>query len=247
VTAPLSNPENSLLSRLQDRLDAITENTRALVQPERLAVVDQVISELFSTGIEDRIAPVGSHFPAFELPDSNGRLIHSEDLLALGPLVVNFFRGRWCPYCITELETWRDLYPQLRERGALVVGISPQTLRQNDFAVQQHKFNFPLLRDANCLLAQQLGLTWTLPPYYRDYLRSILVNIPFINHDRNSSATGYRPGRGIHEGPDANPDELWLMPLPATFVVLPDSTIAFSEAYADFRVRAEPLDVLNSL
>jgi len=232
---------------LQERLDAITENTRALVQPERLAVVDQVIAELFNSGIEDHIVRAGAQMPAFSLPDSNNRIVRSEDLLALGPLVIKFFRGRWCPYCVTELESWRDLFSEVRARGALLVAISPQTLRQNDFAVQQHKFGFPLLRDPNAALAAQLGLTWTLPPYYRDYLRSILVNIPFINSDLTSRETGYRPGRGAFEGPDHNAEEFWRLPLPATLVVRPDSTIAFAEAHADFRVRPEPLEVLNAI
>ncbi len=35
--------------------------------------------------------------------------VHSSDLLVLGPLVINFFRGRWRPYCVTELETWPQL------------------------------------------------------------------------------------------------------------------------------------------
>jgi peroxiredoxin len=249
---PFSTPviaicnNQNVTSTLQDRLDAITENTRALVQPERLAVVDQVIAEVFSTGVEDRVLPVGATMPAFARPDSNNRIVRSEDLLSLGPLIVKFFRGRWCPYCITELETWVDLYPELRRRGALLVAISPQTLRQNDFAVQQHKFPFPLLRDANCEFAQQLGLVWTLPQYYRDYLRGILINIPFINGDLTSRTTGYRPGLGAFQGPDANPDAVWRMPLPATFAVLPDGKIAFSQAHADFRVRPEPMDVLNS-
>src|ERR1019366_7591004 len=103
---------------LQDQLDEITANTRQLVQAERLAVGERAVAELFATGIEDRILPAGAVAPEFALKDSNGKLVRSRDLLALGPLVVKFFRGRWCSYCVTELEMWRDLYGQLRERGA---------------------------------------------------------------------------------------------------------------------------------
>ena len=52
---------------LQDQLDQITQNTRALVQPERLAISEQMIANLFATGIEDRILPVGAQSPAFTL------------------------------------------------------------------------------------------------------------------------------------------------------------------------------------
>ena len=132
---------------LQDKLDEITAQTRKLVQPERLEVSERAIAELFASGIEDSLLKPGDAAPSFALPDANGKAVRSADLLALGPLVVCFFRGRWCPYCVTELETWRDLFPAVRERGALLVAISPQTARQNDFTATQHTLPFPLLRD----------------------------------------------------------------------------------------------------
>ena len=33
--------------------------------------------------------------PAFELPDTEGSIVRSADLLARGPLVVTFYRGLW--------------------------------------------------------------------------------------------------------------------------------------------------------
>ena len=99
------------LSSLQDELDRITQNTRALVQPERLAISEQQTAELFATGIEGRILRPGAQAPDFTLQDAlTGKPVHCADLLALGPLVIKFFRGRWCPYCVTELEAWRNLH-----------------------------------------------------------------------------------------------------------------------------------------
>lgn len=222
------------MAALQDKLDEITQNTRKLVQADRLAISEQAIAELFSTGIEDRILPVGAQAPSFSLLDAvSNKTVRSSDLLALGPLVINFFRGRWDPYCVTELEVWRDLYPQLRERGALLVGISPQTLRQSDFTVQQHSIPYPLLQDANSVLAEQFGIAYAVSMTLQRYYRSILVNIPFINSGKNTMAA-----------PD---DSVWKLPLPATFVIGQDGTIRFAQAHADFRVRPEPEDVLAAL
>jgi peroxiredoxin len=212
------------MPHLQEQLDAITANTRTLVQPERLAIGERSIEELFASGIERRILPLGATAPEFTLPDFSGKLVRSVDLLALGPLVINFFRGRWCPYCVTELEAWRDLYPALRERGALVVGISPQTQRQADFTASQHDIPFPLLVDAGCAVAEQFGLAWTVPAYLQKYYRSILLNIPFVNGDQT-----------------------WKLPVPATCVIGQDGKVLYAEAHADFRVRPEPEDVLRAL
>ncbi len=205
------------MTALQDQLDEITANTRRLVQPERMAVGERAVADLFASGIEDRILPVGAAAPEFALHDARGKLVRSEDLLALGPLVVKFFRGRWCPYCMTELEAWRDLYPRLREAGALLAAVSPQTERQSDFMIGQHNLPFPVLTDPGCAVAEQFGLVYTIPEYHRDYYLSILVNIPFINSD-----------------------ESWRLPIPATYVISSAGRVVLAEAHADYRVRPEP-------
>jgi peroxiredoxin len=209
---------------LQDKLDEITAQTRKLVQPERLAVSERAIAELFAAGIEDKLLRPGNPAPRFSLPEANGKLVSSDDLLALGPLVVCFFRGRWCPYCVTELEAWRELFPALRECGALLVAISPQTLRQNDFTVIQHSLPFPLLRDEGMEVAAKFGAAYTVPALMQAHYRSILVNIPFINGEQS-----------------------WRLPIPATFVVDRNGTIRWSQGHADFRVRPEPSEVLKAL
>jgi peroxiredoxin len=209
---------------LQDKLDDITAQTRNLVQPERLELSERAIAELFGTGIEDKLLRVGDVAPAFALPDAQGKLVRSTDLLALGPLVVCFFRGRWCPYCVTELETWRDLFPAVRERGALLVAISPQTVRQNDFTVSQHSLRFPLLRDEGAAVAAEFGAAYPVADYMQSYYRSILVNIPFINGETS-----------------------WRLPVPATFVIDQNGVIRWSQGHADFRVRPEPVEALKAL
>jgi peroxiredoxin len=212
------------MSQLQDQLDEITANTRNLVQPERLEISERAVAELYATGVEDRILPVGERAPEFALKDSSNRLVRSSDLLALGPLVVNFFRGRWCPYCVTELEWWCELYATVRQQGALLVAISPQTVRQNEFLVAQHGLSFPVLSDVECSVASKFGLTYVVSPSQQQYYRSILVNIPFVNGDQS-----------------------WRLLLPATYVIAADGRIVFADAHADFRVRPEPVEALASL
>ena len=216
--------------KLQDQLDSITQKTRALVQAERLSVSEAAVSDLLATGIQDRILGVGAMSPDFGLQDAlTGKQVSLADVLVLGPVVLNFFRGRWCPYCVTELEWWRDLHTGLRRRGAFLLAISPQTHRQNSFVVEQHALPFPVLSDPAAAVATRYGLTYTIPPQHRGYYRSILVNIPFAN-----AGLTY----------DSATEASWTLPLPATFLIRQDGIIAFAEAHADFHVRPEPADVL---
>ena len=223
---------------LQSQLDNITAQTRSLVQPERLAITDEAVQALFLTGIEDRVLPIGALAPTFDLPDAaatsltnataaNARLVHSTDLLGIGPLIVVFFRGRWCPYCMTQLEAWQAAFPAVREKGALLVAISPQLPRQNDFTAQHHNLTYPLLTDAGAVLADAFRVAYTVPEPMQQHYRSIMINIPFINGD---------------QGPNT-----WRLPIPATFAIAPSGKITFAEAHADHRVRPDPKDVLATL
>jgi len=217
---------------LQSQLDAITAQTRALVQPERLAITEDAIRDLLASGVESRMLAAGAPAPSFVLPDAlTGKPVRSSDLLALGPVIVSFFRGRWCPYCVTELEAWQVVYPQVRGRGALLVAISPQLPRQNDFTVQQHSLTYPVLSDAGCRVAESFGIAYTVPEKLRQHLRSILINIPFVHGEQG--------------------EQTWRLPLPATFVIKQNADgeprIAFAEAHADHRVRPDPAEVLAAI
>ena len=209
---------------LQEQLDEITAHTRALVPPERLAGTERLVSDLDASGQQQRILPVGAQMPEFTLSGANGKVVRSSDLLALGSLVVNFFRGRWDPYDITELEAWQALQGELRLRKTLMVGISPQTARQNAFTVDRHHITFPLLSDQGCAVADAFGLAYTVPEASHAYLRSMLVNLPFMNGE-----------------------DTWRLPLPATYVVSPEGEVLFAQAFADHRVRPEPDLVLAAL
>ena len=229
----MTNAGRPSVPSLQDELDRISQNTRALVQPERLAFSERATAELFATGIEGRMLALGAKAPSFELVDAlTDKIVRTEDVLALGPMVVKFFRGRWCPYCTTELESWRDLFPELRRRGAFLMALSPQLRRQNDFTIQQHKLPFPLLSDPGARVAEQFGIAYTVPEQHRSYYRGILVNIPFVN-----SGVMY----------DRATEESWRLPIPAVFVLRQDGTVAWRQGFADFRVRPEPAEVLAAL
>lgn len=186
--------------------------------------MEQVVADLEQSGLEARRLPVGAVAPAFQLKSATGKLVRSEDMLALGSLVIKFFRGRWDPYDMTELEAWQALQPSLRARDALFVAISPQTPRQNGFTTDRHNFTFPLLSDPGAALADAFGLGHTVPEATRVYYRSILVNIPFLN------------------GEDS-----WRIPLPATFVLDTTGTVLFSQGFADHRRRPEPAEAIAAL
>jgi len=76
------------MKTLQNRLEA----GRA---PEVLAEMHRAVEELRPPEILGRVLKVGDRAPEFTLSNAIGAPVDSRQLLAAGPLVVTFYRGRW--------------------------------------------------------------------------------------------------------------------------------------------------------
>ena len=194
------------------------------VPTETQAVHAQVVAELKQRNLSANTLRVSAKAPAFELQDHDGKLVRSTDLLSKGKLVLCFIRGRWCPFCVGQMEAMNLIPPQIEEAGATFAAISPQTVKQSYFMHDQHKLRFPLLSDAGNKLARQFGLTYRVPPMQEAVYRRAFVNLPF-----------------------ANGDESWELPIPAIYILDRDGTILYASANEDYTERPEPSDILNTL
>jgi peroxiredoxin len=207
---------------LKAALDERRELMEKYVPADSLAINRRAVDELRASGMLDRILRVGAAAPSFELPDQNGNTISSAALLASGPLVILFLRGRWCPFCVATVEAWNETLPQVRAAGAVLVGISPQTVHQSYLMHNQHQLLFPLLSDAGNTVARQFGLVYRVPACQQEMYARTFVNLPFINGDSS-----------------------WELPLPAAYLIR-DGKVIFTAAGADYTRRAEPAEVLQA-
>jgi len=80
---------------LQDRLDEQRKQFESSAPPEALTVMHRATEDLRNSGIMEHILKVGDGAPEFTLPDEQGLIVSSSELLNKGPLVVIFYRGVW--------------------------------------------------------------------------------------------------------------------------------------------------------
>ncbi len=194
------------------------------VPAETQAVHARAVADLKEKQIAARVLPAGAAAPAFALPDQNSKTISSADMLAQGPLVLFFIRGRWCPFCVGQMEAMNLALPEIQRAGASLAAISPQTVKQSFFMADQHKLRFPLLSDAGNQVARQFGLVYTVPEYQQEVYRRAFVNLPF-----------------------ANSDESWELPIPATFILARDGCAVYFSANEDYTQRPEPSEIVEKL
>jgi len=221
----LEESDESLDTRtLQEIFAERRELIAKYVPAETQAIHAQAVAELKGRNLAAGILPVGSKAPGFELQDHDGKVVSSSELLAKGRLIVCFIRGRWCPFCVGQMEAMNLVLPLIEQAGATLVAISPQTVKQSYFMHDQHKLRFRLLSDAVNKVSRQFGLTYRVPAAQEAIYRRAFVNLPL-----------------------ANGDDSWELPIPATYVLDRDGTVLYASAYEDYTERAEPGDIVQFL
>lgn len=177
-----------------------------------LAAVENALEELCAAGGEARALDLGERAPEFELATPAGGVLRSVDRLAEGPLVLCFIRGAWCPFSATELHYLEQYAPQVRELGASIVALSPESPDRCASLEGALRLSFPLLQDAGNRVARGFGLEIE----FDDPLRAVLR--------AESLADG-----GRRE-----------LPVPGLFVLDGRGTVRFAYSRTDYHLRAEP-------
>ena len=206
---------------LEDSLAKLKVKIEGSMPQENISIMHQATKDLQATGIGEGILKIGDKAPEFSLPNQEGKIISSNELLSKGHLVITFYRGLWCPYCNLDLSNLKRYKSQLDAQNATMLSISPQKPEFNQKIIEQQRLNFDLLSDTENTIASQFGLRWTMV----DPLKSL-----------------YKDTFGI-KLPDYNGDNSWTLPIPARFIIGTDGIIKYAEYSIDYTKRPNP-DVL---
>jgi peroxiredoxin len=209
-------------------LREIFAERKALIEqyvPEDIrSIQTRVVAELKQKCVASLVPAAGNKVPTFELKDQDGKLVSSAGLLRKGPLVIFFLRGRWCPFCVGQLEAMDLIAGEIEKDGGSILAISPQTVHQSFLMHDQHRPRFSLLSDPGNQVARQFGLVYRVPDYQQAIYKRAFVNLPFANGDNS-----------------------WELPIPATFVLDRDGAVAYASANEDYTDRPEPAEILQAM
>ena len=209
-------------------LAALLAETRAgsikRLPPDALATMEKVNAQLEAEGIGQNALKAGDRLPDATLTNHKGEAVKLADMLADGSLVLNFYRGGWCPYCNFELRAYQDMLPQFQARGAQLVGVTPEKPDNSLTTHEKNELAFPILTDAGNDFAKALGIVFDMPDDLIELYSGFGLDLPNLN-----------AGGG------------WSLPIPATFVVDPSGKILLADVDGDYTRRLEPSDALAAL
>ena len=172
---------------------------------------------------------VGMKAPDYTLPNANGQERTLSEMLKLGPVILSFYRGGWCPICNDQLYAYQQILPEFQELGAQLVAISPEKASNAQDTAIKNELTFEVLSDHGNKIARAYDLIW---------------NVPESDREKFSEWLKGSTGQTLEE---FNGIDNYELPIPATFVIAQDGTVVFVFRDEDYKQRAKNEDIIQAL
>jgi peroxiredoxin len=183
------------------------------------------IDELVASSMIEKAFKTGDTIPEMILSNAFGELVNVKEILSKHEkVVIAFYRGGWCPYCNLELKALQNIIPEIEAKGAKLIAISPETPDNSLTTVEKNALNFEVLSDINNEVAKKMNLVFQLPQELQSLYQKFGINLNSNQDNTNQE-----------------------LPIAATYIVDKDGVISYHFLEEDYKLRADPKDILNVL
>ena len=212
------------MTSLKEEIAAYKAASASRVPGDVQAIMRQATAELKASGIKNRALKSGDTVPDFNLPNQHGEQRRLSDYLAGSLVVLNIYRGGWCPYCNMEMKALQAVQAQIEACGARLVGMAPETPDKALSTAERNGISIDILSDEGNRVAEALGLVFELPQALRPIYEKFGIDIPAYNGDQS-----------------------FKLPVPATYIIGQDRVITYAFVNADYTERLEPSEIVAQL
>ncbi|MDT8402198.1 MAG: peroxiredoxin [Bacteroidales bacterium] len=102
---------------------------------------------------------IGDRVPEFSLKDQDGNIFDIKKYLGRKKLVIYFYPKDGSLSCTRQACYFRDLSDVFEETGAMVIGISQQSVESHKMFAESNRLNFTLLSDPDNSVRKLFGVS----------------------------------------------------------------------------------------
>ena len=118
---------------------------------------DAINSEAGYTDVASVKLTIGRAAPDFNLQSLNGDRVTLSELRGTKVLMI-FYRGHWCPFCVGHLQDIQTMLPELEKRGYQVLAISPDDATDMQKMAERMDRPYHFLSDAGLKVTDLYGI-----------------------------------------------------------------------------------------
>jgi peroxiredoxin Q/BCP len=124
---------------------------------------------LWSDAVSD-VLKAGEPAPDVSLVSDKGETVSLSDFKDKQAVVLYFYPKDDTPGCTKEACSFRDLSADFAEKGAVILGVSPDDTKSHEKFRDKFSLPFPLLSDPGAEVAQRFGIWVEKTNYGRKYM-----------------------------------------------------------------------------
>ncbi len=209
---------------LQEQLQQITESGFARMPKHIAKKLLDGIEEIASSDLRNRAAKVGDKINNAKLIDINGDEKQISDFMQRDYLILNFYRGGWCPYCNMELRAYEQLITEFNDVNTAVVAISAEIPDNNTQTFGKNNLSFPVLSDVDAKFMKSLGIVFALNDDLKSEYANFGIDLKQFHGNLNFE-----------------------LPVPGVYVINNNFEVVFKHLEENYMTRFEPSELLNIL
>ena len=111
----------------------------------------------------------GANAPLFSAPDQTGKIVSLGDF-AEKTVVLYFYPKDDTPGCTVEACSFRDEFAIFKKKGAVILGVSPDSPKKHTKFIEKFSLPFPLLADEDHKIAEAYNVWVEKSMYGRKYM-----------------------------------------------------------------------------
>lgn len=100
----------------------------------------------------------GDKAPEFTLPTIGGKTVSLKDFGGKSSIILYFYPKDDTPGCTKEACFFRDLESEFRSAGAVILGVSTDSVRSHEKFAEKYHLPFPLLSDEDKTVVNAYGV-----------------------------------------------------------------------------------------
>ena len=101
---------------------------------------------------------VGHAAPDFTATDANGDRVSLSDYRARQSVLLVFYRGGWCPFCVSHLDDIQSLFPVLDQHGVQLLAISPEDAEASAKLAKKFEQPYRFVSDSELVITDAYGI-----------------------------------------------------------------------------------------